>query len=387
MASRLRVTVHDEPGWNYALWRSAFHGITEARGASYMVYNQRLGPVTYGQDREVEYWALRRGVVMSDVSPEKTIEISGPDAARLMDRAMPRPMTEFNPGRALYGPICRPDGGLLCDGVLVRPAADRFWYVSGSGDVEGWLLALSIELDAEISDPDVSVLAVQGPRSLDVLAAACDGGAPDEFKYFAVARVVMGGQEVLISRTGWTGELGFEVYLPRAGHDGPALWRHIEAAGAPHGLVVAGLDAMDIRRVEAGILLYGADMDASLNPYQAGLGGFIDMTKPDFIGRTALEKADRTVLVRGLLCPDDEPVSGGVLFDGEEEVGRVTAAAFSPYLQSGTAIVRLHRDVAVETDGLAVETRKRGRASARLATLPLYDSEHRIVRGLDTEIP
>jgi glycine cleavage system aminomethyltransferase T len=387
MASRLRVTVHDEPGWNYGLWRSAFHGITEARGASYMVYNQRLGPVSYGEDREAEYWALRRAVVMTDVSPEKSIEISGPDAERLMDRAMPRPMTEFNPGRALYGPICRPDGGLLCDGVLVRPAADRFWYVSGSADTEGWLLALSIGLDAEVSDPDVSVLAVQGPKSLDVLAAACDDGAPDLFTYFAVARVVMGGQDVLVTRTGWTGELGFEIYLPRAGHDGPALWRHIEAAGAPHGLVVAGLDAMDIRRIEAGILLYGADMDGSINPYQAGLGSFIDMTKPDFIGKAALEGADRTLLVRGLLCADDEPVAGGVLLDGRVEVGRVTAAAYSPYLQSGTAIVRLQRDVALDSKGLVVETRKGGLTPARLATLPLYDAEHRIVRGLDPGVP
>ncbi len=313
MALRLRVTTHDEPGWNYALWRSAFHGITEALGASYMVYNQRVVPVTYGRDREAEYWALRRGVVMTDVSAEKTIEITGPDAERLMDRAMPRPMSMLEPGRALYGPICRPDGGLLCDGVLVRPASDRFWYVSGSGDVEGWLLALSIGLDATVSDPDVSVLAVQGPKSLEVLAAACDGGPPEAIKYFTNARVAMGGQEVLITRTGWTGELGFEVYLPRAGHNGAALWRHIEAAGAPHGITVCGLDAMDIRRIEAGILLFAADMDASLNPYQAGLGGFVDMTKPDFIGKAALVGADRTPLVRGLLCPDGEPVVGGAL--------------------------------------------------------------------------
>jgi aminomethyltransferase len=387
MASRLRVTVHDEPGWNYAIWRSAFHEVTEARGASYMVYNQRAVPVTYGEDREAGYWALRRGVVMTDVSGEKTTEIAGPDAERLMERALPRPMSKFNPGRAMYGLLCRPDGGLLCDGVLVRPAPDRFWYVSAMGEDEAWLRALSIGLEVEISDPDVSALAVQGPKSLDVLAAACDRGLPDEFKYFAAAPVVMGGQEVLISRTGWTGELGWEVYLPRAGHDGPALWRHIEAAGEPVGLVVGSIDAMDIRRIEAGILLYGADMDASLNPFQAGLGDFVDMTKPDFIGKSALEGADRTPLVRGLLCPDDEPLTGGALFEGEEEVGWVTAAAFSPYLQSGTAIVRLRRAVDLDAPSLIVETRRRGRAPARLAALPLYDVEHRIVRGLDREIP
>lgn len=387
MASRLRLTVHDEPGWNYAIWRSAFHEVTEALGASYMVYNQRAVPVTYGKDRKAEYWALRRGVVMTDVSGEKTTEITGADAERLMDRAMPRPMTKFNPGRAMYGLFCQPDGGLLCDGVLVRPAPDHFWYIGGQGEVGAWLLALSIGLDVEISDPDVSALSVQGPKSLDVLAAACDRDLPDEFKYFAVAPVVMGGQEVLISRTGRTGELGFDVYLPRTGHDGPALWHHIEAAGAPFGIVVGSIDAMDIRRIEAGILLYGMDMDGSLNPFQAGPGDFVDMTKPDFIGKAAIEAGDRTLLIRGLLCPDGEPLIGGTLYDGEEEVGRVTAAAFSPYLKSGTAIVRLRRDLTLESDGLAVETRERDRASARLSALPLYDPEHRIVRGLDTEIP
>ncbi len=387
MASRLRVTAHDEPGWNYALWRSAFHEITEALGASYMVYNQRVVPVTYGKDRQSEYWTLRRGVGMTDVSGERTTEIAGPDAERLMDLVMPRPMTKFNPGRAMYGLLCRPDGRLLCDGVLVRPAPDRFWYISALGDVEPWLVAHAAGLDVQISDPHVSALAVQGPKSLDVLAAACDGGLPDEFKYFAARHVVMGGQDVLITRTGWTGELGFEVYLPRAGLDGPALWRHIENKGAPFGIKVVGLDAMDIRRIEAGILLNGADMDATLNPFQAGLGGFIDMTKPDFIGKAAFEDADRTLLVSGLFCADDEPLTGGARLEGDEDVGWITAAAYSPYLKSGTAIVRLRRAVAIDADRLTVETRKAGQAPARLATLPLYDAEHRIVRGLDTEIP
>ena len=292
MASRLKVTVHDEPGWNYALWRSAFHDVTEALGASYMVYNQRVVPVSCGKDRETEYWALRRGVAMTDVSGERTTEIVGPDAERLMDLVMPRPMTKFNPGRAMYGLLCRPDGGVLCDGVLVRPAPDCFWYISALGDVESWLLANA-----------------------------------------------------------------------------------------------TGLDAMDIRRIEAGILLNGSDMDASLNPFQAGLGNFIDMTKPVFVGKSALEEADRTPLVSGLLCADDEPLTGGVLFEGDEDVGWVTAAAYSPYLQSGTAIVRLRRAVAIGSNSLTVETRKAGHAPSRLATLPLYDAEHRIVRGLDTAVP
>jgi len=387
MSLRLKVTTHDEPGWNYALWRSSFHEITEALGASYMVYNQRAVPVDYGGDREAEYWALRRAVVMTDVSGERAIEVSGPDAERFMDIVMPRPMTIFNPGRAMYGLLCRPDGGIFCDGVLVRPAPDRFWYIGALGAVEDWFLALSTGFDVKISDPDVSVLAVQGPKALDVLAAACDEGPPDNFKYFDVTKVTMCGQEVMISRTGWTNELGFEIYLPRTDNDGYAIWRHIEKVGAPFGIVVCGLDAMDIRRIEAGIFLNGSDMDKSTNPFQAGLGGFIDMAKPDFIGKSALEKADRSLLVCGLICPTEEPLIGGVLFVGDKDIGWVTAAAYSPYLECGTAIVRLRQALSLESDAITVEARNSSRVGAQLATLPLYDAEHRIVRGLDTEFP
>jgi len=242
-------------------------------------------------------------------------------------------------------------------------------------------------LDVEISNPDVSVVSVQGPKAIDVLAAACDAGAPEAFNYFSVRQVEMGAQPVVISRTGWTGELGFEVYLARLHRDGPALWRHIEQKGSPFDIIPGGLDAMDIRRIEAGILLCGADMDVSINPYQAGLGDFVDMGKPEFVGKAALQSADRALLVHGLTCADDEPVPGGGLFLGDELIGRVTAAAFSPYLESGIAIVRLHQGCNDNLVELEIETRRDSRAPANLVRLPMYDEEHRIVRGLDTSTP
>ena len=387
MLSRLRVTAWDEPGWNYGLWRSAFHDVTEALGASYAAYNQRVVPATYGRDRYEEYWSLHRGVVMTDVSAEKTTEITGSDAEKLMDRVMPRAMSSFRPGRAMYGVLCRTDGGVLCDGVLVRLGSNRFWYVGGQGDAESWLLAHAKGFDVDVNDPDVSVLSIQGPRDLDVLAAACDGGVPDKFTYFTVANVVMGGQRVLITRTGWTGELGFEVYVRRGFEDGPSLWHHLEQAGAPFGITVGALDAMDIRRIEAGILLCGSDMDVTMNPFQAGLGDFIDLDKPEFVGKAALEHADRTLLLRGLLSPDGEPVTGGGLYAEKKAIGRVTAAAYSPYLESGTALVRLRPEHSRNSNELLVDSRAGGPITATFTPLPMYDHARRIVRGLDAPIP
>jgi glycine cleavage system aminomethyltransferase T len=129
MTTRLRTTEENESGWNYGLWRSAFHDVTKSLGASYVAYNQRVVPARFHRDRFEEYWALRRGVVMTDVSAEKTTEIAGPDAQVLMDRVMPRKMTTFKVSRAMYGVLCRPNGGVLCDGVLLRPSPDRFWSV------------------------------------------------------------------------------------------------------------------------------------------------------------------------------------------------------------------------------------------------------------------
>ena len=383
MTSRLSTTEQDQPGWNYGLWRSAFHEVTAALGATYVAYNQRVVPASFHRDRFEEYWALRRGVVMTDVSAERTTQIAGPDAQTLMDRVMPRKMSMFRAGRAMYGILCRPDGGILCDGVLLRPAADRFWYVGGQGDAESWFMAHATDLDVLISDPDVSVVSIQGPKSLQVLDAVCDAGAPEGFDYFCVNQVEMGGQRVVVSRTGWTGELGFEVYLPRAQGEGAALWRHIEQAGAPFGIIAGGLDAMDIRRIEAGILLCGADIDTSINPFQAGLGDFIDMNKAQFVGKQALLTANRTRRVHGVVCGDGEPIVGSDVFVADERVGWVTAAAFSPHLEAGTAIMRSTQDLDYGAVELDVAVRSGGRAVARPSPLPMYDAAHRLVRGLE----
>ena len=364
---------------------SPFYSCYAVANAALGVYNRRLYAWTLGDDVTAAYWTLRRRAVLYDV-PETPIEIVGPDAERLLDKALTRDMTKLKVGRASYGLACLPDGGLLMDGVVMRLGAERFFYVQADGEFLPWLAALGVDLEVTVRDPDSWVLQIQGPRSLDVLAAACDGGAPEPFRYFDVAESSLGGQPVIVSRTGWTAELGFEVYT-RADTDGPALWRHLLAAGEAHGLINSGLDSMGIRRIEAGIIDYGTDTDSSMTPFQAGLGRFVDLAKPDFVGKPALSVADRRPLLYGIRCADAAPKRFGEVRQGNKLVGSVTTSSWSPYLDCGIGFVRM--DEPGDWLGAAVTVTGGDGADqpAEIVALPFYDEEKEIARGLDTTTP
>jgi glycine cleavage system aminomethyltransferase T len=339
------------------------------------VYAGRLYPLSIGDDPLEDYRRLRERAALFDV-PERPVQIQGPDAERLLDLVFTRDVGRLAPGRAGYAIACDADGGILMDGVLIRFAADRFWYVMADGEFLGWLHAHALAMDVTISDPGSWVAQIQGPTSLDVLADACDDGLPDPFPYFAMAQVHMGGQRVVVTRTGWSGELGFEVYTdPHV--DGPALWDRLLAVGAPHGLAVQGLDSLGIRRIEAGILDNGKDMDPTMSPYAAGLGRFVDLDKASFIGREALARADRATSLFGLSCPAATPVPGDPVRADGELVGRVTAGAWSPSLDLGIGYVRMDR--AGDWVGTTVTT---GGEPATVVGLPFYDAGRAIPRGL-----
>lgn len=382
------VASFDEGGWNYGIWGGPYHAMHQKRGAKYCVYNGRLMAVDQGGDRFEEYWKQRREAGLVDTG-ERPTEIVGPDAEAFCNKMFTRNCSTLKPGRAGYGLLLYPDGGILCDGILMRLAPDRFWYVQAEGPVYSWFVAHAQGMDIQIRDPKSWVAQVQGPRSMDVLAAACDDGLPENFSYFSVARARFGGQPVIISRTGWTGEVGFEWYtLPEeAPVDGEALWNHVLKAGAPHGLSICGLDSMDIRRIESGILNNVSDMDETMNPYQAGLGVFVDMKKQDFIGKAALAAADKGLLLHGLKCEAGEPYIGGEVFSNGKAIGRVTAAAWSPYLKCGTAIVRLDNAASRSSERIAVRLRDGKVQPASLVDLPMYDINKAIPRGIDKTIP
>jgi aminomethyltransferase len=276
---------------------------------------------------------------------------------------------------------------MLMDGIAIRLTEARYWYVQANGDFLGWLSAQAADLDVEVSNPDVWVFQVQGPRSLDILARACDDGAPDGFRYFDVRSRRVAGFPVIVSRTGWTGELGFEVYVNRREVDGAAIWKHVHAAGEPDGLVVSSLRSMQIRRIEAGILDYNTDMDQRVTPYEVGLGAFVQLDKADFIGKAALARADREPRLYGLRCEGGVPAYGAKVRAAGEIVGRVRSSAWSPLLACGIGYVHFYRSGDWPGSPVSVVHRDDTELKAAVVDLPFYDEEKRIPRGIDTKIP
>lgn len=392
MTTPTRVVVADfeEPGWDYGLIRSPFHAFHKANGAHYTVYNARLMPVSQKIDRHEGYRALRTKLTILDTG-ERPTEIAGPDAEAFCNKLFARDISKLKAGRCTYGLLLYPNGNFLCDGVLMRLAEDRFWYVQADGPVVSWMIAHSEGMNVTISDPKSWVTQIQGPRALDMLAKICDGGAPEPFGYYACAEASINGVPMILSRTGYTAELGFEFYTPDYDHfDGAAMWNYLIEAGKEFGMEVIGLDSLDARRIEAGILNNISDMDETMNPYQAGLGGFIKLDGPDFIGRDALmalSEEQKQPLLSGLRCATEEPLIGGDLMAGDTRIGHVTAASWSPFLGEGVAIVRLTEgDHAMRTD-VQVRGRDGAMHAARLVSLPMYDEEKKIPRGLETALP
>ncbi len=355
----------------------------------YGIYCNRLYPLKTapGEDPLPNYWKLRNGVLLFDV-PEKPLEIVGPDAARLLDRVLTCRVDNLAVGRARYGLACREDGTVLMDGVLMRLGSNRFWYVQANGDFIAWLQAHGVGLDVEVNDPDSRVLQIQGPQSLDVLNAAIGGGLSPDFRYFHAGWFEICGQTLWVSRTGWTGEVGIEIYC----NSGPeptdhyALWGDLLTCGEPFGLEFSSSSSMGIRRVESGILDNGSDIEPDLTPYGAGLGQFVKLDKGDFIGRTALVGADRRQLLFGLICPTATPQSGLQVSYQGETVGHMTIGTWSPTLDTGIGYVRFYQPLTGAEGwlGKTVTLTDRDGAphQATVDTLPFTDKEKQLPRAV-----
>ena len=379
------VTTLPGAGWDFSLSRHPYHGIEQPFGPHYCVYNRREMACCFDDIDTVDgYWLLRQQAAVLHTG-EFPLQFRGPDAERLLDRLFTKDITKVKPGRCGYGLACYDDGGLLVDGILLRLEPELFWYAQADGDFYSWARAHAVGMDVEISDPQVFVSQVQGPNALKILEAAADDGMPDPFGYFAIARVSFGGQQVVITRTGYTNELGWEFYTEPQ-HDAEALWRHLCAAGEPFGMGLFGLDSMHIRRIEAGILNAGSDFDHTTTPYDVGLGRFIDEDKGDFIGKAALAGASRENRQSGLKCEAEPHIGGEVIVDGEP-AGKVTAGAMSPYLGCGVGIALMDSPGFAEGDSVQVRCIDGELHPGTLAELPLYDKEAEIPRGKRVDIP
>ena len=352
----------------------------------YQLYNGRLTPVRFADVSTDEmYWKVRREVILRHTG-ELPVELVGPDAERLANRVFPRDLTKVRVGRCSYQFACYHDGGMINDGVMLRLAPDRFWMAQANGDLFSWYRAHASDLDVDVRDPDVWVSQVQGPRSLAVLAAVVDGDPPEPFRYFDIAEVSIAGQPVVITRSGFTNELGWEFYLG-PDIDREAVGDRILKEGQAFGMIITSAQVFRARRIEAGLLNAGADFDSTVTPFDAGLGRFVDLAKGDFIGKKALERADRRCRTWGLRTEGGIAQLGRTVSRGGSAVGRVTSTAWSPFQQCGVAIARMDDRIDGPGTQLDVESFDGPVLRGELCTLPMYDPERLIPRGRLIDIP
>ena len=350
------------------------------------VYAGRFFAVYNGEDYLAKYWTLRRKALIFDV-PEKPVEISGPDAIPFLDKILTRRVSTIKEGRGYYALACTPQGGIFMDGVLFKLSDNRFWYVQADGPFETWLMAHSDGFDVKITDPHSRVLQVQGPASIDIMNSASSGLINENMKYYQSGYFDLGGQTLYVSRSGFTNELGFEIYCDGKQTDHLRLWDHLMETGAPYGLEFSSTRALTIRRIEGGILGNTTDMDTTMTPFEAGLGNFVDMEKGNFIGRSALLQADKRTILLGLTCSTATPTSGSQILDDETQVGHITAGVPSPTLGLGIGYARFFKPGEWPGRTLVLKLPDGSQHSCTIVETPFFDKDYHIVRGINRSIP
>jgi aminomethyltransferase len=354
--------------------KSPYFGATVADGVrSFSVYNHMFAPAHFG-DPEGEYRALIENVVLWDVACERQVELRGPDAEQLMRYLTTRDIGNTAAGQGRYVPICDFDGYLINDPVLLKLSGDCFWMSIADSDILLWAKAIAAErgLDVCVREPDASPLAVQGPRADDVVADLFGDWVRD-LKYFWFRETELGGIPILLARSGWSKQGGFELYL-RDAQRGSELYNRVKEAGNPYG-IVSGAPS-DVERVESGLLSYGADARYCVNPFEAGLGAFVDLDRDDdFVGKAALQRIAAEGVRRRRLgfFVGGDPISGiSAWCDvrlGRDIVGTITEAVYSPRLEKNIAVGMLAAGIADDEPRLEADIGT-GRRPISVAQLP-----------------
>ncbi|MCY6380117.1 glycine cleavage T C-terminal barrel domain-containing protein [Hoeflea prorocentri] len=329
------------------LHASPFYESALAEGmVSATVYNSMILPTGFG-DPEAEYWRIINGVSQWDVGVERQVQLKGPDAATLAQILSPRDLSKCKIGQGKYIPMCNHSGTLINDPILLKLADDLFWFSIADSDIQLWARSIAAErgLDVQVSQPDVSPMALQGPKAEDVVAHVVGDWVCD-LKYFWFRETEIDGIPVAIQRSGWSKQGGFEIYL-RDGTKGTQLWNIFKEAGQPWG-IGPGAPAT-AERTESGLLSVGGDTDDETNPFEVRLGNYLDLDVHDgVVGIAALRKIKAAGLKRHQL---------GIILDGEKpdrlhyhweeirkdgrRVGDMTNTNWSPRMKSniGFALV------------------------------------------------
>ena len=363
---------------NYWTRRSPFFECARRAGSKgWSVANHMYQPHSY-DDPVAEYWHLVNGVTLWDVGTERQVEIHGPDAAAFVDLITPRNITGVEPGSCRYLIITSEEGGIVNDPVMLRLATDRYWLSCSDSDLLLWAKGIAVfaGMDVQIQEPDVSPVQIQGPKSRAVIASLF-GEDVANLAYYKLVETHLENIPLVVTRTGWSGEFGYEVFL-RDSRFGEELWNHILEAGKTQGIVVTG--PSDIRRVEAGILGYGCDISLDINPFEAGMERLLDLeSERDFIGKKALRRIRAAGIKRRIVGVElaGEPLPQGSFSErwpivAERKIGEMLVALHSPRLQKNIGYAMISMEYADSGTHLSVES-PTGRVAARVVEMPFVE--------------
>jgi aminomethyltransferase len=353
---------------------------------AYDVYNHMYLPAHY-DDPAAEYWALVNDVTLWDVGVERVVQISGPDGFALTNALTCRDLTRCAAGQGKYAPIIAPDGGIINDPVLLRRDADTFWLCLADSDAYLYALGLAhgLGLNASVSLPEVYPVQVQGPKAKAVLRELA-GESVTGVKYYWTLDTTIAGIPVVISRTGWTGEVGYEVYLTDPAR-GDELWETIMEAGRPHG--IRPIAPCEARRIEAGIFNCNSDFTMENNPFEVtGLERLVEDQHADYVGKAALERIREAGVTRklvGIEAPGDpsfaEITEARPALAGGQRIGRVTDLVWSPRLERNIGYVWVPADLAGPGNDLEIEWANGQRTPAKTAAIPFLDPHKTVPTG------
>ena len=331
-------------GFGTQIRKSPYFDSTVKWGATgFSVYNHMYIPRDFGSP-EQNFWNLIEKAILCDVAVERQVEITGPDAFKFTQLLTPRDLSKLSVGQCKYVLITNNDGGILNDPILLRLAENHFWLSLADSDILLWAQGVAINsgLNVKISEPDVSPLQLQGPTSGEIMVKLFGEGIKD-LKYYWLREYNLDGIPLIVSRTGWSSELGYEIYL-RDGSRGNVLYEKIMKAGKEHGLQPGHTST--IRRIEGGMLSYHADADIHTNPFELGFDRLVNLDmEANFIGKEALKKIKQDGIKRkqvGLEL-DGEPLQGPnttfwPIKKDNTQIGKISSAVYSPRLKKNIAL-------------------------------------------------
>ena len=352
-------------------------------------YSQYAGRLTTEKlsnaSPDEQYWKTKQEIILRHTG-EHPYEISGPDALKLLQKIFPRDISKVKKGRCSYQFACYHNGGIITDGLLLRIDENCYWFAQADGDMFSWYKAQAEGLNVKIVDPNVWVSQIQGPRSMELLDILTKTNISSNWKYFDCKEVNILGEKIIISRSGFSNELGWEIYF-RQENDIEKLGDLILKEGSKMGMIITATPVFRCRRIEAGLLSAGQDFTNKTDPFSVGLGRFVDLEKDNFIGKEALKNSNKKCRTWGLRVEKGTAMKGKNLKINGKIVGEITSSTWSPYQVCGVGIVRMQNNNMGPGTVVDVNCTNGKIQKGELCELPMYDPNGDIVRGKNKEIP